>query len=286
MASLTRKGATWYILTYESGTLKKRWLRVGRCSRKKAEEVLRQFETEQINKRFGTADDDDNVTFAEFAQKYLEYSKAMKALQTFRRDDLCARNLVTHFGIGRRLVDIDLRSIEMFTMKRFAEVSPRTVNIELGFIKKLYRYAVRRRYLKRAPFDSIEMVKEVKRPPRFLLQQEIRDLLDAATPWIKPFLMIGVNVGLRKSEILYLKWKHINLEERFITVQSEGEFKTKTRDYRTVPINDGLLDDLLFLKKHWPHPNRNEWLLRSPSQMIYVIGNESLVNETLEWLAV
>jgi integrase len=96
-----------------------------------------------------------------------------------------------------------------------------------------------------------------------------------------PFIALGINAGLRRGEILNLKWKHVNFENRYIIIQSEGEFRTKTRDFRTVPMNQALFDDLMHLKKQWPHPTHNRWQQRMLNQMTYVICKEdgSRVND-------
>ncbi len=51
--------------------------------------------------------------------------------------------------------------------------------------------------------------------------------------------MIALNTGLRKREILQLRWKEVYFEKRKITVSV-----TKTNEIRIVPMNDTIYREL------------------------------------------
>ena len=63
--------------------------------------------------------------------------------------------------------------------------------------------------------------------------------MKVATPWVKSFLVIGLNTGMRKGEIYNLQWKNIDLKRRQIEVKSEGDFETKTRLFRHIDRTPG-----------------------------------------------
>lgn len=62
--------------------------------------------------------------------------------------------------------------------------------------------------------------------------------------WFKPLITLAFYTGLRRKEIIQLRWEHLNLEHRFLRVTD-----TKNGSERTVPIFDPLYWRLLAWKK-------------------------------------
>jgi integrase len=91
-------------------------------------------------------------------------------------------------------------------------------------LSRLFAYAVRRGYLAVNPVSALERSerpKVRKRPKRVLSADEIRRLLEAATPLYRPILMLAVYTGLRQSECLGLQWRDVDLEAGFVRVRAQ-----------------------------------------------------------------
>lgn len=73
-------------------------------------------------------------------------------------------------------------------------------------------------------------------------EEEVR-LLEASSEHLKPILVIAFNTGMRRGEILNLKWNHINLQAKEIRIEI-----TKSGKPRIVDINSLLLKELMELK--------------------------------------
>ncbi|MFN3476611.1 MAG: tyrosine-type recombinase/integrase [Candidatus Methylomirabilales bacterium] len=58
-------------------------------------------------------------------------------------------------------------------------------------------------------------------------------------------IVCALNTGMRKGELLGLRWSDVNLKERRITIRG-----SKTNELRTVPINEMLLQELKKLPRH------------------------------------
>jgi integrase len=58
------------------------------------------------------------------------------------------------------------------------------------------------------------------------------------TDYLKPLVLLAMNTGMRRGELLSLTWSDINLDERLITVQAS---KTKTGKRRHIPLSDEAL---------------------------------------------
>ncbi|MDH4212179.1 MAG: site-specific integrase [candidate division WOR-3 bacterium] len=68
---------------------------------------------------------------------------------------------------------------------------------------------------------------------RYLQDEEIRTLLNCCADHLKPIVIMALNTGMRKGEILNLTWGDINLKTRMITIKN-----SKNNTSRIIPIND------------------------------------------------
>jgi len=62
---------------------------------------------------------------------------------------------------------------------------------------------------------------------------EIKKLLDVCSEPLKSIVTIALNTGMRKGEILNLKWRDIDFNQRIIYL-----LETKRGEKREVPMND------------------------------------------------
>lgn len=131
-------------------------------------------------------------------------------------------------------------------------------------ISTLVSFAKLKRYL---PSDWPEMSyvpdyrAKKKKPVHVFTPSEMQRLLNAAEPHQLPFLSIAGFAGVRHYEIKRLTWDDINLEQRFIRVES-GKAKTASR--RLVPIQDNLFKILTRVKGLGPictYSNMSEEML-------------------------
>ena len=78
---------------------------------------------------------------------------------------------------------------------------------------------------------------------RFLEKEEITKLVANCNPPIKPIVMVALNTGMRKGEIMGLKWRHIDFKRGIIHLyntkngESYGDFK---KSFFTACSNSGI----------------------------------------------
>jgi len=81
---------------------------------------------------------------------------------------------------------------------------------------------------------KVEKPRVTKNPPRFLNCEDVDRLLETAQGYyIYPLLVTALHTGMRKSELLNLKWSDINFQHRTVTVQSKPDWHTKNYKSRT-----------------------------------------------------
>lgn len=72
----------------------------------------------------------------------------------------------------------------------------------------------------------------------------MRRLVDAASPTIRPVLVMALNTGMRRNEILSLRWNDIDLLKGYIFIGH-----SKSGRSRKVPINGHFFETLSGLKQ-------------------------------------
>jgi len=75
-------------------------------------------------------------------------------------------------------------------------------------------------------------LKEEGRRLRYLSKEEMRRLIDACPPHLKPIVILALNTGMRRKEILSLRWDQVNFKTGYIYLE-----KTKTGEKRQIPMN-------------------------------------------------
>ncbi|MFW6160744.1 MAG: tyrosine-type recombinase/integrase [Acidobacteriota bacterium] len=184
--------------------------------------------------------------FSDFAQRYLAFSKTNKSFSSYKRDLASSKNILPTFG-DKYLFEIIPHMIEEYKADRIKlDISPATVNRELSFLRHLFNKAIEWGYLMKNPMQGVKLLKEPPGRIRYLRIEEIERLLDVIDSfpkdirsYLKPIVLIALNTGLRKKEILQLKWKDIYFEKKKITVSI-----TKTNEIRIVPMNETVYREL------------------------------------------
>lgn len=233
---LYQRGSVWYIdYSFKGKRVRKR---IG-PSRERAEEILK-----RINRKIrkGNTEGLDRQTFLLFEKvcdEYLNYSAANKAKSSYRRDQISITNLLNVFR-GRLITDITAYELEQYKNQRRRKVQPATVNRELACIKHMFTKALDWKLIKENTTKCVKLFKEPPGRIRYLSEEEMKRLLDCCRKYLKPIVMMALNTGMRKSEILALKWSDVDMINRMIKITN-----SKNNETRYVPINDNLFATLI-----------------------------------------
>ncbi len=248
MAGLAKKGNAYYALFSING--KTKWKRIGIMPYKDVLKALKSMEAKFDKERAGLQEIKP-VTFFGYADIYLDYAKANKANNSWRRDKVSVNALTPYFG-NMLLEAIGNQNIELYKAKRQnEEIKPRTINIELLCLSNMLRKAIEWNYLSHIP--KIRKLKEKRKPPRFLCLEEMEKLVDCASPWIKPMLFVLRNTGLRSCELVDLKWADVDFTTNMLIVRNQ-----KGNDFHSISMNEELKATLLFLKDNYITPQGKE----------------------------
>ncbi len=135
--------------------------------------------------------------------------------------------------------------IEKYKADRLQCVTPATVNRELACLKYMFTKAIEWEYVKINPAKTVKLLKEPPGRLRYLKPEEVDALLRACASHIRPIVVTALNTGMRKSEILNLKWREVDLGNRKVTVAN-----SKNNEIRVIPINEALYRELSALTRN------------------------------------
>ena len=234
-----QKGKNWYIDYYDKGRRKRK--KIGH-SKKLAEQVLKDVETKIVKKEYLGIIEEKKILFEAFVTQYLVYSQTNKSFSTYdRRDRYSAANLKSAFE-GKYLSEITPEMVEEYKAGRLQKVEPATVNRELACLKHMYTKAAEWGYVRMNPTKSVKKLKEPPGRLRYVKPDEVNALLAQRSGHLRPLVVTAINTGMRRGELFNLKWPHVDLANRIVTV-----INSKNNESRAIPINHTLYEELLGL---------------------------------------
>lgn len=111
--------------------------------------------------------------------------------------------------------------------------------------RKMLNLAVEWGYLFEREVPRIKLFPEKDNlKERILTAEEEARLFEASSVHLKPVLKVALNTGMRRGEILSLRWGEVDLEARVVKA-----VRTKSRKVRLIPLNDVLLEEFEKLRR-------------------------------------
>lgn len=231
MAVVLRRGK-WYI-DYYVGPRRVRE-RVGR-TKTEAVDALKAREGEKVQGRYNFRPRRSVPIFRDFAQRFLDTVSVLR--RGYESEKYRIATLIQFFG-KYRLSDLNGEHAEKFKAKRSKQVRPGTVNRELGNLKNMMNVAIAWDHLDKNPFAKVKFLHVPRKPERVLGEDEEVQLLAAChkvrSAYLKPIVLLALNTGMRRGEILSLEWSQVDLVNRLISINNA---KTSHGE-RAIPMND------------------------------------------------
>lgn len=150
-----------------------------------------------------------------------------------------------------RLLHPDLRGSELrdITHDRLTAILAKHSRLKTPAARNRYRATVRAilrkaerewEWIDRAPVIRLE--REPPTPGRWITREEAGRLVAASPAHLQPVIRFALATGLRKSNILDLRWDHVDLQNRQLWVSAEDAKGKKTIG---LPLNGPALDVLI-----------------------------------------
>lgn len=156
-------------------------------------------------------------TVREFAEQFLDYQRSRTKPLTHIQQKATINTLLVP-ALGRlRLDQVARQHIDGLVTAWAEDSKPKTINTRLGTIRRLLSLAVEWEIIPRVP--RMQFMKIGTEAPRFLTDEEMVALVDAAEPQWKEMMLVAMRTGLRIGELRGLQWADVDLVRKVLHVR-------------------------------------------------------------------
>lgn len=229
--SLIQRGTAWYAVVDlprgADGKRKQKWHKLAARTKREAQQELAKLVADLAR---GTYVEPTRLTVAEYLERWLaDYAKPNVAPKTFERYEGIVRNhLVPALGSVPLAKLQPLHIQEYYSRalqsgrrdRRPGNLSPTTVLHHHRLLREALGQAVRWQVIPRNPADAVEPPRPAAKELRVLTAEQVDRLLEVAkgTP-LSMAILLAVATGMRRGEILALRWQDVDLEAGTISVR-------------------------------------------------------------------
>ena len=179
----------------------------------------------------------ERTTFAEIIERYVT-----EVLPTMRGGtaDVIRLKALARRPIGKlSMVSLTPQKIAQHRDERLKEIAPATVIRELSYFSSIISYARKEWGINiNNPVALVARPRNPQGRSRLLDDAETSALFEKLKPigrrsiWMLPLVRLALETAMRRSELLGLRWEHIDFQKRIIFLQL-----TKNGTSRTVPLS-------------------------------------------------
>ncbi len=260
MASLYRRGKTWWIKISDKGVVRRFSLRTrdAGLARRLLTDIEYAVSMQRISERIGrfplnetvspstptpNTSPREQVTAVQAWGEYTQWATGNLRPASLNRVKVSWAVFQERFPT-KYIADINPSRLEEFKAALAKEgFKPKTVAGRLGDIAAILGRMTRLGLLDVNPAKGVRLPEVPKRPPRFLTEEQADALLAAAHAHSQDvflFCALCLYAGLRKNEAINARWEWVDWTARTLTVQPGECFLLKDRDTRTIPLSDRL----------------------------------------------
>lgn len=169
--------------------------------------------------------------FAEVGKSYLAHQRARVTPAGYERErGIVEDHLQPFFNAPIR--SIRRVDVQRYITKRCGEVKAETVRKELNTLKHLIKLAVEWEIVPMNPAAGVKGPKAPAGRLRYLQPTEFGAVLNACPEWLQPIAMLACFTGMRRGEILGLRWLDVDATNHRVLLP-----QTKNGDGRIVYLN-------------------------------------------------
>ena len=238
MATIRKRGTKWQVQVRRVGV---RSVSRSFHVRKDAEAWARQMEVQAD--RCELPDDPralHQMTLGQLVERYRDTVSIQKRGSEVERIVLAA--FLRHSICGKRLSEIGPEDFAVYRDERLRTIKPSTLKRELSPLHNMFAVA-RDEWglpLRENPLDKVRLKSAPNNRERRLKDGELDRLLLAARSCrnrlIGPIVLLAIETGMRRSEILNLRWEHIQTDSSSLLIPH-----TKNGHFRLIPLTTGVI---------------------------------------------
>jgi len=171
------------------------------------------------------------ITTADLLARYKRHQRTRLRPTTFERLDGILETLKA--ALPERAKDISRKTIADYISGRSEDVAPGTVRKEITVLKHALRLAVEWELLNSNAAQGANLPKLPEGRTRYLSPTELKAALEAAPEWMRAPIALAAFTGMRRGELLGLRWTDVDLAGRRVYLR-----ETKNGSLRVVALNE------------------------------------------------
>ena len=225
-ATIKTKSDRYYIMVdwRQDGKRKQKWIKtpyfVGENCKRKLEQ-LRLETLEQYKSKMDLIDSD--MLFSDYLIHWLDNIRHSLALSKFNVYYCMIHNTIAPFFAAKKITlgDLSPDDIQAYynnRMDEYGNIASTIVHVH-AIIHHALDYAVKTRRLKYNPADAVQLPKRQKRTANFYTVDELKTLLECVKgDPLEPVVLLASWFGMRRGEILGLRWDCVDFDKRILSV--------------------------------------------------------------------
>jgi len=227
--SLFKRRGIYYILYWQGG--KQRWKSTG-C-KQKGDALKALTNLDKLTK-----ERPPDKTLSQFIKDFFTYAEGNYSKGTVAIYRAALNRFLSLIG-DCPVSSLTPQHADAYKVGRLQAISPVTVNIDLRTLRAAFNVAKRWRFIEHNPFTGIQLANPPEIPPSFFTRQDFQKLIDLVKEnWLKEIIVFAALTGMRRGEIVNLRWREVDLTRKVIHIQSDPTFRTKHGKRRTIPLGD------------------------------------------------
>jgi integrase len=228
--------AAWAVSYIDASGERKRKV-VAAHTRQQAVNVLSAIRTAEERARTLGVRPASEVTMADLMARYTRHQKPRIRPTTFVRLGGILETLQRH--LPEQVKAITKRAIAEYIETRSETVKPGTVAKEMSVLKHCLKLAVEWELIHQNPAAGARLPKLPAGRTKYLTPGELRAALEAAPEWMRAPMAFAACTGVRRGEMLSLKWMDVDMTNRRLYLR-----ETKNGALRVLPIPEFALSVL------------------------------------------
>jgi len=222
---LQEKNGNFYIVlnyTNHEGKRKSKWITTGltvKGNKKRAQDLL-----QEARKNFvpDIPIPTEDILFHDFLEQWLEIAKSTIQLTTYSSyAGMCKSPVVPYFKEKKiKLTDLKPKDIQTFYTLQLKRVKASTVIHYHSIIHKALKYAVKIDLIPVNPASKIERPRQERFVGSFYDKHEVNQMFEVAKGTnLEIPVLLGAFYGLRRSEVVGLKWSAIDFNNNSLVIK-------------------------------------------------------------------
>ena len=238
--TIKRSNGIYYVVLM-SGNGKRSWYSTHTRDQEEAGRIAKEISKKHEKPRVLTLS-----AFKRMIEQYAETNYSSGTASIYKRS---FDKLIHCFG------DIMLKSVTPLLIEKFKQechkkVNAETANMYLRTISAAFNRAKEWRLLDDNPAKSCKLIRVPDKEPIYLPKESIKILIDKISDaQFRLIILLAVHTGMRRGEIINLKWEDINFSNHLIRVRNRDTFTVKGGHPRTIPMHPYIYKLLFPLQK-------------------------------------